>query len=271
MAEQKTEAAAEATVSPPKSGNPVRLVVRVILFGILAYLVCALPYEFLVARAGEDRAWNELQSLLENNNTKAGRPDTTDEVVHERLKLKPTTVSKDERGFMQETYTWRRGLPWQTFNIYVTYYPSRDKKDPSKIKLMLDNAHRNETPDQLTADLPKLKEPVGDGSPPTVGVAPGGPPGVPGGPGGPGELTPPGGPVPPGGLGPPGPGRPGRPGGAGPQTPSRPQAEKPAKKSESEEPAKKSEEVDSEKKSPADESEKKPAAEEPAKNPDAAD
>lgn len=227
MTEPVKEAPAEAAEIQPASGSPIRRVVRIILFGVLAYLVCALPYDYLIARKGEDQAWNTLQELLENNNMRKGRPDTTNEKVQEKLKRKPTTVSKTEHGDPLEVYSWRGGLPWKKYTIYVTYYESKDG-------LMLANAYRNESPDQVAKDVPHVdsgtETPTNPLTMPEGTPGPGGAAGGPS-PGGAGLM----GQGPPGfgpGGGRPGTGGPGGPGLPGGGRPTRPDAEEPAKKSD---------------------------------------
>jgi hypothetical protein len=187
VSESPTATAQEQGAHKPASGSPIRLVVRVILFGILLYLVCALPYDYFVARPGQVKAWEKLYNkraeqsdpeydasakpgLLQLKNVGSGDVETTTETVAEALGRKPSK-STSENGMVTEIYSWRAGLPWKTYNIYVVYAERRDKTK----KPRLENAFLNEPPSDLS--VPTLEAP--EDGPSLAPQAPGG-----GGPGG---------------------------------------------------------------------------------------
>ena len=187
MSEANSATAQVPGTNKPAGGSPIRLVVRVILFGILLYLICALPYDYFVARPGQVKAWeklyneraepghpkfdeNEKPGLLQLKNVGSGDVETTNDTVAEALGRQPSK-STSESGVLTEVYSWRAGLPWKTYNIYVVYAERKQKKP------RLENAFLNEAPADLSVPDEGMR---GDASTSTV-PEPGTSVGVPGG------------------------------------------------------------------------------------------
>ena len=184
VSESPSATAQEQGTNKPAGGSPIRLVVRVILFGILLYLICALPYDYFVARAGQVKAWeklynkraeqsdpeykeNETPGLLQRKNEGSGDVETTNETVAETLGRKPSK-STSENGVTTEVYTWRAGLPWKTYNIYVVYAERKNKKP------RLENAFLNEAPSDLSVQSESENSPDDENATPGAPESPAG-------------------------------------------------------------------------------------------------
>jgi hypothetical protein len=180
VTEHPAGTSANPTPAQTGSGNTVRLAVRIILFAILLYLICALPYEFYVARPGNKAEYDKVFELVSRKNSAAGHITTTNKTIQEALKRKPNRTQINKSGLTQETYSWRRGLPFLTFNTYVTYYEKGDD-------LLLDNVFLNEDPQKAifgpSQNVAMPTKPADGQTPPgppgTMGAAMSPPPGVP--------------------------------------------------------------------------------------------
>jgi hypothetical protein len=105
--------------------NSFRARVRVGLFVILALMIAAGLYEFLLARPGVDAAYERIDKANSVALTAANGGSLTPERVHEVVGSPPSREVdlKDQNGnqYQMEVYTWRGGLPWRTYNVYVVY------------------------------------------------------------------------------------------------------------------------------------------------------
>jgi hypothetical protein len=94
-----------------------------ILVWILVLLLVALAYDYLVARAGVDSAYDKIAKRSAEVNANATEV-FTDEDVQKLLDGEPSRTFDDAHGDRVEVYSWRGGLPFRTHDLFVVYKPS---------------------------------------------------------------------------------------------------------------------------------------------------
>ena len=119
-AEQGTSPACQA--AKPGKTSPLRIVLLV----ILGVLVVSLAYDRW-ARNQCDQAYKRLGKLP--------RELAIAEDVQETIGRGPSGQMQDKGSYMLQTYSWRRGLPWDSYVLYVVYY----KVDPPRLKVFTKN------------------------------------------------------------------------------------------------------------------------------------
>jgi hypothetical protein len=113
--------AAPATSSPSgASETPKPNVLRIVLFSILAVMIVALIYEYGFVRPSYKAAETAIDDLIETRGVADTGP-ITPQVVQARFGKAPAGGTQDKGEYFLEHYRWVRGLPWQTYNIYVVY------------------------------------------------------------------------------------------------------------------------------------------------------
>ena len=138
-----------AAPPPAKETNPQRLILLLLVFGVA---LAGLLYDYTIARPALQQADQTMQGLLEGTikdpNNDGG---VTESEVQELLGRAPSSVTLLDSGKM-ETYSWRSGLPFRTYSLYVVY---SGKRLP-----LLYSASTNEVPtgSQLPATAAPLKQ-----------------------------------------------------------------------------------------------------------------
>ncbi len=107
-----------ATPSPAKGTNPVRLVLLLLLFGLA---LAGLLYDYTIARPSIQKADRTIQGLLDGSIEDPNNDDTvTPDEVQLMLGAQPSRVEPLSNGTI-EVYSWRSGLPYRTYDLYVVY------------------------------------------------------------------------------------------------------------------------------------------------------
>ena len=112
------------TVSKPQvstkwGGAKIR---QTILFSIFGVGLVLLGYDFGIARPACDNGDEQLQSLLKkylNATSDQQYPGPDD--VHKILGRGPTETTTRHDRYLIETYRWRSGALYRTYNLYVVY------------------------------------------------------------------------------------------------------------------------------------------------------
>jgi hypothetical protein len=166
--------AAPATSSPAGAGETSKPnVLRIVLFAILAVMIVALIYEYGMVRPSYKSAETAIDDLIEVRGM-ADKEPITPQVVQARFGKTPVGGTQDKGDYYLEHYRWVRGLPWQTYNIYVVY----DHTEPPR----LFNSTRPHPPTPN-----EVPTPAAQFAPPTVSIEGGPESGAPEGEPGPGS------------------------------------------------------------------------------------
>jgi hypothetical protein len=100
-----------ASPSPPAKGSQLRLI---ILLGLLVVVLGALAYDFLVLKPSWDKAYADIQALVDSRN-KQGVKDAqlvTSADIQKEIGRAPTWVyNNDEEGYTVEHYCWWGKVP----------------------------------------------------------------------------------------------------------------------------------------------------------------
>lgn len=116
---------AHETKGPASSrskGSSTRLLV---LCGILVVGLVAAGWDYLVARPAYESTLKKVDELLPlgPDGKATGKPrseQATQDEVHAAIGVAPTATD-DVGMYLVERYSWRRGLPWATYDIWVVY------------------------------------------------------------------------------------------------------------------------------------------------------
>jgi hypothetical protein len=134
---------------PPssKGRNPTALAIRSVLLVILVVLLAALLYDRFVAAPRANKAYDAVDALL----TAAEQPsmgENTRPVTDVEVKSaigEPGHPREDAGQFAIDRYSWRRGLLFTSYDLYVVFH-----KDAGG-QLVLYQIYKNERP--AAADL----------------------------------------------------------------------------------------------------------------------
>ncbi len=105
---------------PEQSGSTRKL----ILFGVLGVLLVALAYDYRVARAGVESAYDKI--IASSEKTNASKTDSLSQQDIQALVGRPPTETFQEGDDLVEVYSWRSGLPIRTYKLYAFYRPQGD-------------------------------------------------------------------------------------------------------------------------------------------------
>lgn len=113
----------EQTTSSASSPDHPRKpnVVRMVLFAVLAVMVVALVYDYGYARPAYEAAATAIDDLLDAKMNATREKPVTSEDVRSTFRRESVSGLVDKGHYYEEHYQWRRGLPWQTLDIYVVY------------------------------------------------------------------------------------------------------------------------------------------------------
>jgi hypothetical protein len=152
---------------PPKESS-ARLIV---LLGLLAIVIGAYAYDYMVARPGVEAADKKIQDFVDARNKMGVREGSvvTPDDLHKHLGVQPTFVEKhDDENYQVEYYCWWGQVPYintRRHFISVVYYG----KDPGRFS----SHHREHPPAEA---LPISEQPTGEPGtlpePQTPGAAP---------------------------------------------------------------------------------------------------
>ena len=111
------------TTSEDTSGN----LRTKVLIAILGLALAALAYDYRVARAGVDGAYEQIaQRNIEVNAQNTMMFTNLD--VRELLDKEPSETFNDVNGDMVEVFSWRSGLLFRTHDLFAVYKSSAGKK-----------------------------------------------------------------------------------------------------------------------------------------------
>ena len=160
---------------PAGSGRKLFLVL------LLLVAVAALGYDFLVAKPAWEEAFNRAQTMQDPKKDSQGEAiqengrivrlgdvdgdgDITPKDVKQFLNRAPSTSESPADNTLVETYSWRRGIPFATYDVHVIY--SRGKNSTTLYSV----SKRRPKAEDL-----RQRFETRDDRPPGLGVA-GGPP-----------------------------------------------------------------------------------------------
>ncbi|MHB0956504.1 MAG: hypothetical protein ACYC0X_10140 [Pirellulaceae bacterium] len=107
-----------AAPRPANGTNPIRLILLLLVFGVA--LACLL-YDYTIARPNIQKADQTIQGLMEGSiKDPNGDGTVTADEVQLILGNKPSRIDQLPNG-MIEVYSWRSGLPFRTYSLYVVY------------------------------------------------------------------------------------------------------------------------------------------------------
>jgi hypothetical protein len=108
-------------------GSSTRLVVLLL---ILLVAGAAAGWDYLIARPAFYQAQDKVKPLLPGSDADADKGDVTPSVsapidatqkdVHAALGLTPA-ATEPAGSYLVERYSWRRGIPWMTYDLWVIY------------------------------------------------------------------------------------------------------------------------------------------------------
>jgi hypothetical protein len=156
---------AEATKSPSAStsqrGGTTRLIVRVVLFVILALCLAAFAYDYLYARPQSEAALERIR-LLDEEKLKFAE-STFDTDVQQAIGFAPERESPTSNTAL-EWYRWQGGLPFRRYELWVLYHQDDDGK-------WVQMSHGlNTPPEDFTSPTPSFQQ--GGRPQPSVGPEP---------------------------------------------------------------------------------------------------
>ena len=165
------------TAPPPaKETSPLRLILLLLVFGVA---LVGLLYDYTIARPAIQKADETIQAVLEGTikdpNNDGG---VTEAEVQDLLGRQPSTVKQLENGKI-EIYSWRSGLPYRTYDLYVVYsgqklpllYSASTNEEPTGSRLPEKSAPlKKMTDDELKSFVPR--QPSGVGGPGAAPVTP---------------------------------------------------------------------------------------------------
>ena len=112
------QSGAPATPRPAEGTNPLRLVVLLLVFGVA---LAGLLYDYTIARPNIHKADQVIQGLLDGT-LKDPNNDGTVTAGEVQLMIGDTPSRVQQlSGGMIEIYSWRSGLPFRTYDLYVVY------------------------------------------------------------------------------------------------------------------------------------------------------
>jgi hypothetical protein len=99
-----------------------------VLLLILLVTAAAAGWDYLVARPGYEQALEKVEPLVPMSDSGAGEDadrqaapkDATQKDVHAVLGVSPA-VTEPAGSYLVERYSWRRGIPWLTYDLWVIY------------------------------------------------------------------------------------------------------------------------------------------------------
>jgi hypothetical protein len=111
---------------PKKSSAALR---TLILLGLLVLIVAGGLWDLYGAKEPRDKAYDRVLAL---QSTATGMADpnqapTTQADVQKAVGTQPSE-STTEDGVIYERYSWRRGIPWMTYDLWVLYRDGADKE-----------------------------------------------------------------------------------------------------------------------------------------------
>ena len=123
---------------------------RVLLFGVLAYMIFALAYDYLYVFPTHDAKYKEVMALVEAETKRSAEAADKDgatgpEEVAEVVGFGSGGI-QDGGHYMYERFTYRRGLPWMNRFLEVYY------KGPQDDLRLVGVAHSDE---DILEDTPK--------------------------------------------------------------------------------------------------------------------
>jgi hypothetical protein len=153
---------------PAKETSPLRLIVLLSVFGVA---LVGLLYDYTIARPAIKKADNTIQGLLEGSiKDPSGDGAVTEDEVQSLLGSKPSRVTQLETGKI-EVYSWRSGLPYRTYDLYVVYsgrrlpllYSATANAEPTGTQLPEKMIVPNNLTDEEIKSLVRPKLSVADG------------------------------------------------------------------------------------------------------------
>lgn len=120
-----------ASNRPAPAANQTTLIVRVVLFAILAYLLVALVYDRMYMYTAHEEGFKKLQSLVDAEAARSAEDiakngPTSPAKVQETLGFAPAVPLTDHGHYQEEVYKYRSGLLFRTRDLYV-FYKGKDK------------------------------------------------------------------------------------------------------------------------------------------------
>jgi hypothetical protein len=110
--------ASQSDSSAAKETNLIRLVVLLLIFGVA---LVGLLYDYCVARPAHHRATQTIFGLLTGTTADPdGDGAITDDEVQSIMGCKPSKIEMLRDGKI-EVYSWRSGLPYRCYDLYVVY------------------------------------------------------------------------------------------------------------------------------------------------------
>ena len=140
---------ADGSTGQQKGTNPLRLIILLSVFGVA---LAGLLYDYCIARPGIKKADKMLQGLLDGSIKDPNQDGTvTDQEVQTLIGRAPSNPDfrKLPNGKI-EVYSWRSGLPYRTYDLFVVY---TGRKMP-----LLYSASANQEPG--ADQLPPMTSPV---------------------------------------------------------------------------------------------------------------
>lgn len=111
---------------PKKSSAALR---TLILLGLLVLIVAGGLWDWYGAKEPRDEAYNRVLALQSSPTgmSDLGQAPTTQAAVQKAVGTNPSQ-STTENGVIYERYSWRRGIPWMTYDLWVLYRDDESKE-----------------------------------------------------------------------------------------------------------------------------------------------
>ena len=120
MSSENNETQAAAT---PSSASTIRLIVLLV---VLVAMASALGWDQFVSRPGSQKAYDDVHAMITRQNLATGLSGMKSEKDVQKL-LGCTPSAVDEKDYYAiETYSWRRGLLFTTYDVNVLYHIKKD-------------------------------------------------------------------------------------------------------------------------------------------------
>lgn len=156
-------ASAPQNTSPPPASSGA-MILRVVLFGILAYMIFALAYDYLYVFPTHEAKYQELMAKVEEETKRSAeasvdQPESTGPKQVAEIVGFNSSGLQDGGHYQYERFSYRRGLPWMTRYLEVYY------KGPKDAPFIYSVAHADDEIEEARPKPPVVPSELPEGTP----------------------------------------------------------------------------------------------------------
>jgi hypothetical protein len=140
------------------------MILRVVLFGILAYMIFALAYDYLYVFPTHEAKYKELMAKVEEETKRSAesnveQPESTGPKQVAEIVGFNSGGLQDGGHYQYERFSYRRGLPWMTRYLEVYY------KGPKDAPFIYSVAHADDEIEEARPKPPVVPSELPEGTP----------------------------------------------------------------------------------------------------------